>query len=60
MEFKKPKSRNQIKSVVVFMCPKCTVDLVPKLFIENVSGENFIKTKHVCNSNQNCNYEYFE
>ncbi len=56
----KPKTRKQLISVLVFMCPSCTSDLVPQTFIENVSGENFIRTKHVCKSGKNCNFEYYE
>lgn len=56
----KPKSRKQITSTLVYICPSCMQDLIPELVIVNVSGENFIRTKHICKSKDNCNYEYEE
>lgn len=60
MNQKKIRSRKQLTSINVFICPTCDVDLVPTQYIDNVSGELFIKTKHVCTSRENCNFEYEE
>jgi hypothetical protein len=59
-DVKKPKSRKQITSTLVYMCTLCMEDLKSIQYVENISGEFFIRTKHVCISKQNCNFEYIE
>ena len=57
---KRPRFRKQITSVTVYICPECNVDLVPRNYAENVSGEIIIKTKHVCISEKSCKFEFYE